>query len=247
MNGPIAPGIVYLWEGSLAVSEQEMARARELLCEEEHARADRFGSEVGRRRYTVARARLRELLARLTGTDPRHLRFTYGERGRPELATELLADDHTRLRKQSAPCNPPVFNLSHSGDRVVMAVQAEGQIGVDIEELRPLRRVARLARRFLSPDEAELVLGESVAKRDRLFLRLWTRKEALLKGLGGGFAIPPRSFSVPTSAKVLQGEVCGHDGVELAGWTVSSLASSTDAVAALATDRPFEAISVIGG
>src|SRR4051812_37838112 len=63
------------------------ARALSLwLSPAEHGRADRFRFARERRRFVVARARLRELLAARLGTAPESIEFTYGKKGKPALA-----------------------------------------------------------------------------------------------------------------------------------------------------------------
>lgn len=77
----------------------------------------------------------------------------------------------------------PEFNLSHSGDYVVLAM-ADGAVGVDIECKR-VRDPLRLSERFFHPDET-LFLKNSVAPADD-FLTIWTLKESYLKAEGCGF------------------------------------------------------------
>ena len=85
----------------------------------------------------------------------------------------------------------PFFNLSHSGRWVLLAV-SEHPCGCDIEERRPGRPFDRLAARHFHPGAyADFRrLGGSA----ELFYRFWTLGEAYMKGVGKGFALPPREF-----------------------------------------------------
>ena len=82
------------------------------------------------------------------------------------------------------------FSLSHGGDFAVCAL-SEAPVGVDVEKLRPVRAEA-LARRFFSEEEAAAVSTAVDKERCRVFFKLWTAKESVLKaqgvGLGGGLA-----------------------------------------------------------
>jgi len=79
------------------------------------------------------------------------------------------------------------FNLSHSGETVVLAVCTQGQVGVDIEQIRPIDY------EHLRPLVMELTNAGRESKGDddlRLFYECWTRKEAVAKGCGLGLALP---------------------------------------------------------
>jgi 4'-phosphopantetheinyl transferase len=119
------------------------------------------------RRFVAARAALRILLATITGDDPAHVEFTYGERGKPSVA------------------GGPHFNASDSGDTVVVAV-AHAEIGVDVESLRPLPNPDRLARRICTDRELEQLAAIPDHEFGANLLRLWTFKEAALKAVGLG-------------------------------------------------------------
>ena len=83
------------------------------------------------------------------------------------------------------------FNLSHSGNYVVMVVGIDCYVGVDIEH-RPVTdatTLGEMAKVVFS--ESELALfNDSAGNFDNAdnFLLLWTKKEALLKVIGTGFA-----------------------------------------------------------
>jgi 4'-phosphopantetheinyl transferase len=155
-----------------------------LLDGDERARADRFVRAVSRVQFVGAHAALRRRLGDLLGADPGSLRFTPapcvrcgGPHGKPELAGDQAGLMH--------------FSLSHSG-RMVAVAAAGAPVGVDVEAVRPLA-AGDLAARFFSDDERRLV-GDA-ADAPAAFVRLWTRKEALLKatgeGITGGLASAP--------------------------------------------------------
>ena len=114
------------------------------------------------------------------------------------------------------------FSLSHSGSFAVIAL-ADGalRIGVDVEEVKPRRRLAALAARVLNDDEhaAWIVLAEG-DEQLRSFLRAWTTKEAYLKALGIGIAT--RLRDVPARVE---------------GWQTCELSVGEARIAALAVDR----------
>lgn len=150
-----------------------------LLSEDERARAGRYRVEGARVRFVAARALLRRLLAGYLGGEPAGLAFTYGPHGKPDLAG---AGD---LR----------FNLSHSGALAVCAVARGVELGVDVEQVRPLA-YDRVALRFFSRRETEALLALPPAQRAAGFFNAWTRKEALLKARGGGLTIALSGFTV---------------------------------------------------
>lgn len=89
-----------------------------LLSPAERERAARFRFERDRRRFVVARARLRELLGERLERRPEALQFDYGPRGKPRLSDGALH-----------------FNLSHSDDVAIYAFSSACEVGVDIEAM----------------------------------------------------------------------------------------------------------------
>lgn len=89
---------------------------------------------------------LRQILATYLDTAPEALEFGYGEHGKPRL--------------QNA--GGPEFNLSHSGELLLVAVGEGRAVGVDVERVDPRR------------------------DRPPTFYEEWVRREARLKCLGIG-------------------------------------------------------------
>ena len=93
----------------------------------------------------------------------------YGEQGKPAF------DEPSGLW----------FNLSHSGDHIALLLSDEGEVGCDIEVLRPHPTWQQLANAVFTTGEHALI--ERAADADRLdaFWQIWTRKEAMVKQRGG--------------------------------------------------------------
>jgi 4'-phosphopantetheinyl transferase len=155
-------------------------RAEELrrhLAADELERLERLArSEVGRR-WLVSRAALREILAAELGTSPSAVRLKLGANGRPGL---------------DPAAHRPVldFNLSHSADLALVAIVRGARVGVDVERLRRGRDPLRVADRYFSAAEVAAVRAYPAGDRPAAFLRYWTAKEALAKGLGLGLRVP---------------------------------------------------------
>lgn len=150
------------------------ADLRDLPSEDELERCADPGRLTAARRLRVPRARLRSLAAGWL----LHQAFGPREYARNAWGKPLLPDG-------------PHFNLSHSGDRVLLVV-ADAPCGCDIERRRPDRPFRDIARRHFHPDAFAdfLRLGAS----PELFYRFWTLGESYMKGVGKGFALPPCSF-----------------------------------------------------
>lgn len=153
------------------------------LSDDERQRAHRFVNAKAASRFVSGRAVLRNILAHYLETEPGQLDFSYGPHGKPAL--------------RGAPGRVPHFNVSHSGHLAVLALCQHAEIGVDIESIRPLREdVAQ----FFSVGERKALAKLSGAEAIHRFYRLWTCKEAVLKALGSGLAIPLDTFEIEFTA-----------------------------------------------
>ncbi len=80
------------------------------------------------------------------------------------------------------------LSISHTGN-FWACVFSDGLVGLDIQELKPAIPIEKIARRFFTPKETDLI----IEKGEEAFYALWTRREAVGKLLGTGFFIPPKS------------------------------------------------------
>jgi phosphopantetheinyl transferase len=154
------PGVVDVWRVDLGgVAHDGLL---ELLCAQEQVRAARIVQAHKRELWARSRGVLRELLGRYLDADPRELRFELGAHGKPGLGCEPT---ETWRDGGSGSDEDLRFNLSHSGELMLLAVTVGREVGVDVE-------VAR-----------ERYTAE--------FLHTWTMHEATVKCLGTGLAAKP--------------------------------------------------------
>ena len=74
-----------------------------------------------------------------------------------------------------------------------------GEVGVDLEHVRPVEGFLGLAEQNFSleeRDELNLAVESGQLAGWRAFLQGWTRKEACVKALGVGLSVEPGSFHV---------------------------------------------------
>jgi 4'-phosphopantetheinyl transferase len=94
-----------------------------------------------------------------------------------------------------------VFSISHTRRYTAVAFAADPVhpplIGIDIEASRSVRFPADAAHFAFSMAEYTAVRAARRGERNRLFLTVWTRKEAVIKCLGGTVADDMDRFVVP--------------------------------------------------
>jgi len=144
----------------------------ELLEEDRRSRLYRYRRQEDRARCLAAGLMLRSVFGREAAAN-----IGLSETGKPVLS--------------GGPC----FNLSHSGDFVVLLEDSQ-DIGVDVEQIAPWSQP--VAERVFTEKEQMWLLTQPT---DAAFYRLWTGKEAIMKALGLGFRLSPESFEIlPDSA-----------------------------------------------
>ena len=170
---------VHVWKIHLDLPEEVITQLKTILAEDELNRAARFYFEKDRRHYIAARGQLKILLGKYLDTNPAELDFKYNDHGKPFY-------QRTGIQ----------FNVSHSNKLGLIAFDPAKPVGVDIEWKRPDFARLKTAQRFFSAGEVKEL--ESLPKEQihDAFFNGWTRKEAYIKALGKGLAIPLSKFQV---------------------------------------------------
>ncbi|HEX8297144.1 MAG TPA: 4'-phosphopantetheinyl transferase superfamily protein [Chthoniobacteraceae bacterium] len=168
---PLPADEVHLWRANLP--HADLPRLQPHLSSCELIRAERFHFAADRERFIAARGILRQVLAGYLDLAPENLRFTAGPHGRPELA---------------GICSALRFNLSHSGDLMLLAVAHTRAIGVDLELMQDNVPFQTLADHYFEPEQAWKLRLLPPAERAATFYDLWTSTEACLKASGLGLS-----------------------------------------------------------
>ena len=167
---------VEVWVARLDLPAVHVSGLSGLLSPDEKTRASGFVVAEARNRFIAGRAFLRMLLGDLLSRDPVSLRFQYGRSGKPALDRQGSGLD---------------FNLSHAGTVAAVAVSGVGEVGVDVEWIRPLDDLDGVVRAAFPAREAAQLLTLPPPARLESFYRAWTRKEAALKASGSGLGGEP--------------------------------------------------------
>lgn len=175
-----------MWRAALSQSPYAMAALTRLLSPGERARAGRYRFEDDGHRSVIAHGLLRLLLAQCLEQPPACLSFESGEFGKPALAATVGSD-------RSA---APHFNISHSGDWILIALAMDRPVGIDVECLRMDMACETIAARFFSPRERQALASLPAEQRTAAFFECWTRKEAYLKARGDGLTLALDGFDV---------------------------------------------------
>jgi 4'-phosphopantetheinyl transferase len=176
-------GEVHVWLSTLVPGDAEWLALSAALDAAEHARAARFRFARHRRQFVVARGTLRQIVGRYADLPPEEVALVYGPRGKPYLAGPRGPRD---VR----------FNLSHSGDLLLLAVAAGREVGVDVERIRADIVDDAMARTSFSAREVAAFRALPRAERVRGFFDCWSRKEAFIKATGEGVSYGLQAFDV---------------------------------------------------
>jgi 4'-phosphopantetheinyl transferase len=189
---------IHVWIADLDMTAD---RLLELLSARERARAAQMLSARVGRRWSRSRALLRVLLGAYLDTDPRTLRLRTDAHGKPLIGGMRVTG--SGAREQSSGRAQPSFNVSHSGSVALYAFAPRGSVGVDVELARRRWHKLTLAARTFGGRESSRLATLDLEARDREFLRMWARHEALLKCRGGGIgADPPNQMKEPWVAEL---------------------------------------------
>jgi 4'-phosphopantetheinyl transferase len=206
-----------VWLLPLELTSEQINSLKSFLSDDELARADRFYFDQHRNHYIAARGLMRKILNNYLKTEDKKLVFVYNEFGKPYLEDNSLH-----------------FNLSHSHELAILAINLKYELGVDIEWMHRKTNLLQIAERFFSANEfAELISLPAEFQRQGFF-NCWTRKESYIKARGEGLGIPLSQFEVSLkSEEPALLKSTAHDPVAVKSWTLYAFDPHPDYAAAL--------------
>ena len=102
---------------------------------------------------------------------------------------------YTLALEQAEAAEEAPFNLSHSGDYVLVSIAPEKeQVGCDIEVMKDAKD--SLAKRFFRQQEYEWMMAQEEKDRKEAFYRLWVLKESFMRATRYGMKLGLDSFEL---------------------------------------------------
>lgn len=158
------------------LTDFEYSKWYSLMSPDKRQRVNRFRFTDDKKRTVVGEMLAHKAIAEWCGITPENIAFDIKEYGKPYVK-DL----------------PVEFNISHSGDMVVCAID-DKPIGIDIEKIRPIDLT--VAKRICTSEELLYLFDRTPTEQDftyttdtkilTRFFELWTKKEAYGKLFGYG-------------------------------------------------------------
>jgi 4'-phosphopantetheinyl transferase len=188
---------VHLWRIALDQPAGRIQEYSRFLSDEELFRAGKFVKSLHRDRYISGHGAIRCLLAEYLGCSPDGIKFEIGEYGKPHIG--------------GVNPNDLEFNYSHSQDLGVLAVTMGSPVGVDVEYIRPINDAVRLAERFFTRAEVEVLRSVPENFFLKTFFTIWTCKEAYIKAIGRGLTYSLNNFDIFFNRELYPGIAIVHN------------------------------------
>ncbi|PCH56531.1 MAG: hypothetical protein COC15_03025 [Legionellales bacterium] len=132
-------------------------------------RASKFSCETTKTTHTKSRAMLRFLLGNYLNIAPKDITFTKNDFNKPSICKSVHIENLH-------------FNLSHSNNLGMFTISKD-EVGCDIEVFKP-RNFMKIAKRYFTHTEHQLLVNTPKHLQQRLFFSFWTQKEAFVKYQG---------------------------------------------------------------
>jgi 4'-phosphopantetheinyl transferase len=221
-------GVCHLWSAPTGGAASDQA----LLSPDEREAADRFRLESAKDAFVASRVAQRRVLSRYLGCAAeavivaRDCRHCGKGHGKPYVA--------------GAPVD---FSVSHAAGWLLVAVVADGLVGVDLERVSDSRSVDDLANRVLGPTEQEQFLMVPRDERPGWFIWAWARKEAALKLTGHGIVVSLSGLDVAGPTAVVSPTPSGWPTEPI---HLRDVPATPNLRAALATTAPLRTVLMCG-
>jgi 4'-phosphopantetheinyl transferase len=229
-DADLTEGVIHLWAAPVDDSFHPSVEDRSILSDSEKLKASSFAFESLGKAYIASHVLLRRVLSTYTRRHPSEITFTAGSNGKPALIQDSAS--------------PPIeFNLSHC-DRMAIVAVSRRAVGVDIERLRPMDDYDAIARSVFAPPEYLTQTRLPSHLKQRTFFERWTRKESVVKALGGGLSLPLDSFEV-TAGSDAPPRVVRFGGLMNPAWSLLHLEPADGIIGAVAAPYEIKATQAV--
>lgn len=229
----VEPGSPHVWlvqvesPAFLELGTRSDLVAEGLVSPEDEARAASFLDPAGGTKLRARRVILRIILGR------------YLECGAAEVGIVTAPGGKPVLLPRSPGSSTHAFSVGHSGDLYAVAIGRCSSLGLDIEHLRSVPRAIAIADRWFGRAEAARLQSLDGDELDRVFMELWTDKEALAKRHGAGLRLMHGQGDTPEVHSELDVERERSEG------RLVRLLTPDRYVGAVASSEPLSSIDIV--
>lgn len=212
---------VQVYRALLVDNQDKIASCSQYLSSEEIMRSKQFRNKIDSDRFIVGRAMVKHMAAKILNKDIQSLEIMYSETNKPIFDNEINFQ----------------FNLSHSGNYVVLAICKRCDIGIDIEYCNNDFRFRPILDYCMSQKEQFVIIQDENPLN--AFLMYWTRKEAILKATGVGILESLNTFSCLNGINFIPGFLTGITSQ----WMIRSFYIDKNYIVSLAHDSSLNKLS----
>lgn len=161
------------------ISEKRLNKLNSLIDLEKKYKIEKFINKKDRIRTLMGEIIIRTVIIERLNIDNTYIKFSKNKYGKPCLSEWQNFN----------------FNISHSGDCVVCAIDNKS-IGIDVEEIRQFENYKKIAKNFFASNELDYIFKQDLKSNIERFYEIWTLKESYIKCCGLGLSIPLNSFTI---------------------------------------------------
>ncbi|MEQ1635628.1 MAG: 4'-phosphopantetheinyl transferase superfamily protein [Methylococcales bacterium] len=205
-----------IWYADLAKLALDQERCYAVLDDAERAVLAKLRFQALRDQYLLSHGLLRMLLGSYLQVLPEALNLNRSAYGKPFL------EDYPALS----------FNMSHSANKLLVAVTQEVPVGVDIEAMKPRTHTAGLVAKCFAAEEQGYWQNLPEPVKMRGFFDFWTRKEAFVKAVGQGISLGLERCVIDPSDPTRFLRIPDHCG-SIDAWRVQDLVVDVSCCAAV--------------
>jgi 4'-phosphopantetheinyl transferase len=222
-------GFIHIWIVQLDKWNSHLTELNVLLSDEELERSKRLKVIEKQEQFIISRGILRLILASYLDLDPTAINIQLTPDGKPFLERSDLT-----------------FNLSHSGNTLLLGVNKNLSLGIDIQRIYAISNLETIIENYFSENEKNYLKSRPADLLRDHFFSIWTAKEAYLKAIGKGFQESPTEISTlpdeSTSNFLLNSN---NKGVISQDWTITSINLDQNYKAAIAVNGEIKGIKRI--
>lgn len=169
---------IYCINNNFPISKEKLSSFEEFIDSSKLARIKKYRNSKDYENALVADLLIRFAIYEASKVKYKNKPFLLNDYGKPYLPANIAVH----------------FNVSHSGDWVVCAVD-EKSIGIDVELMQEVDFLG-IAKSFFTPEEYVLIANADNGRKRELFYDIWTLKESFIKAIGKGMSIDLNSFCI---------------------------------------------------